>query len=199
MKSKFLKNCMALLAVTFVAGLALSFVNEITKEPIAAAEEKARQQAYETVFKGAQFKSLDNMDELLAQYAVTDAVYTIDDVLAATDENGNIIGYVMSATSLSGYGGDIKTAVGISTESETITGFSGLSNSETAGLGAKCTEDSFTSQFAGKTAAGITYTKSGAASDSEIDAISGATVTTNAVTEAVNGALAFYNNVLKEG
>ena len=135
MKSKFLKNCMALLAVTFVAGLALSFVNEITKEPIAAAEEKARQQAYETVFKGAQFKSLDNMDELLAQYAVTDAVYTIDDVLAATDENGNIIGYVMSATSLSGYGGDIKTAVGISTESETITGFSVLSNSETAGLG----------------------------------------------------------------
>ena len=113
MKSKFLKNCMALLAVTFVAGLALSFVNEITKEPIAAAEEKARQQAYETVFKGAQFKSLDNMDELLAQYAVTDAVYTIDDVLAATDENGNIIGYVMSATSLSGYGGDIKTAVAI--------------------------------------------------------------------------------------
>ena len=67
MKSKFLKNCMALLAVTFVAGLALSFVNEITKEPIAAAEEKARQQAYETVFKGAQFKSLDNMDDILPQ------------------------------------------------------------------------------------------------------------------------------------
>ena len=62
-----------------------------------------------------------------------------------------------------------------------------------------CREDSFTSLFAGKTAAGITYTKNGAASDSEIDAISGATVTTNAVTEAVNGALAFYNNVLKEG
>ena len=199
MKSKFLKNCIALLAITLVAGLALSFVNEITKEPIAVAEENARQQAYETVFAGAQFKSLDNADELLAQYAVIETVCTIDDVLAATDENGNIIGYVMSATSPSGYGGDIQIAIGISAESETITGFSVLSNSETAGLGAKCTEDSFTSQFTGKTAAGITYTKSGATSDSEIDAISGATVTTNAVTEAVNSALEFYNNVLKEG
>lgn len=196
MKSKFLKNCIALLAITLVAGLALSFVNEITKEPIAVAEENARQQAYETVFSGAKFKSLEHADELLV---LTETVCTIDDVLAATDESGNIIGYVMSVTSPSGYGGDIQIAIGISIESETITGFSVLSNSETAGLGAKCTEDSFTSQFTGKTATGITYTKSGATSDSEIDAISGATVTTNAVTEAVNSALAFYNNVLKEG
>ena len=40
------------------------------------------------------------------------------------------------------------------------------------------------------------YTKSGAVSDSQIDAISGATITTNAVTNAVNTAIAYFNNVL---
>ncbi len=47
MKSGFLKNCLALLAITLVAGFALSAVNEITKEPIALAEEKARSEAYQ--------------------------------------------------------------------------------------------------------------------------------------------------------
>ena len=204
MKSKWLKNCVALFSITLVAGLALACVNEITKAPIAAAEEKARREAYESVFQNADFEPLENTESALAlSVAAIDSANltgcTVDDVLAAEDESGNIIGYVMSATSPSGYGGDIQIAVGISSENDSVTGFSVLSNSETAGLGARCTEDEFTAQFAGKSANGITYTKSGAASDTEIDAISGATITTGAVTDAVNSALAFYNEVLKEG
>lgn len=199
-KSKILKNCLALLLITLVAGLALSCVNEITKEPIAKAEETAKLEAYNAVFDGAEFTDIENGEELLKLSAAIDSVCTVDEVLAAQDAGGNIIGYVMSVTSPLGYGGDIKMAVGISSESNTITGFSVLSNSETAGLGAKCTEDEFTSQFAGKSAAGIEYVKGGsAASDTQIDAISGATITTNAVTEGVNCALAFYNMCLKEG
>lgn len=199
-KSKILKNCLALLLITLVAGLALSCVNEITKEPIAQAEEKAKLEAYNTVFEGAEFALPDNAEELLMLSEAMDTVCTVDEVLAAKDENGNVIGYVMSVTSPLGYGGDIKMAVGISSESDTITGFSVLSNSETAGLGAKCTDDEFTSQFAGKSASGIEYVKGGgASSDTQIDAISGATITTNAVTEGVNCALTFYNNCLKEG
>lgn len=199
MKSSFLKNCIALFAITLVAGLALSAVNEITKEPIAAAEEKARSEAYKTVFSDAEFVSVEDSDKLIQEFKAAGSACTVDDVLAATEKSGNIIGYVMSATSPSGYGGNIQIAVGISCETEEITGFSVLSNSETAGLGAKCTEDFFTSQFTGKSAGGIKYTKTGASDNTEIDAISGATVTTNAVTEAVNFALDFYNNVLKEG
>lgn len=198
MKSSFLKNCVALLAITLVAGFALSAVNEITKEPIALAEEKARSEAYQTVFADADFASVENSDDLISKFNTENGYCSIDDVLEAKDKNGNSIGYVMSATSPSGYGGNIQIAVGISSETETITGFSVLSNSETAGLGAKCTEDFFTSQFAGKSANGISYTKTGAADNTQIDAISGATVTTNAVTEAVNCALDFYNQVLKE-
>lgn len=199
MKSSFFKNCLALLAITLVAGFALSAVNEITKEPIALAEEKARSEAYQTVFSDAQFTVIDNAEELMLKFNEENAYCSVDDVLEAKNANGNSIGYVMSATSPSGYGGNIQIAVGISSETETITGFSVLSNSETAGLGAKCTEDFFTSQFAGKAANGISYAKTGAADNTQIDAISGATVTTNAVTEAVNCALDFYNNVLKEG
>lgn len=204
MKSNFFKNCLALLLITLVAGVSLSTVNEITKEPILQAEERARFEAYETVYPDVQFEAFDNTAELLekAQSAIVSANLSgcsVDDVLKATDENGKIIGYVMSATSPSGYGGDIKIALGISVADGSITGFSVLSNSETAGLGAKCTDDEFKSQFAGKSANGITLTKSGAQNETEIDAISGATITSSAVTDAVNSALAFYNNVLKEG
>lgn len=204
MKNSFLKNCLALLLITLVAGFALATVNEVTKEPIAAAEEKAKFEAYETVYPDVEFAAIDDTEALLQQSVTSVETAgltgcTVDDVLAAKDSEGNVVGYVMSATSPSGYGGNIKVALGISNEDNSITGFSVLSNSETAGLGAKCTEDEFQSQFAGKSASGINYTKSGATTDTEIDAISGATITSSAVTDAVNSALAFYNNVLKEG
>ena len=203
-KSSFLKNCVALLVITLVAGLALSAVNEITKEPIAKAEETARLEAYETVFPDAEFETPQDLDALLegGQAAIESVGLTgctVSDILYANDANGERIGYVVAAVSPNGYGGDISVAVGIDAKTSTITGFSVLSNSETAGLGARCTEDEFVSQFAGKDATSIEYVKGGGAAGNQIDAISGATVTTNAVTEAVNSALAVYGNVLKEG
>lgn len=203
-KSSFLKNCIALLVITLVAGLALSAVNEITKEPIAKAEETARLEAYETVFPNAEFETPQDLDALLegGQAAIDSAGLsgcTVSDILYANDANGNRIGYVVAAVSPSGYGGDISVAVGIDSKTNTVTGFSVLSNSETAGLGAKCTDDEFTSQFKGKEATSIEYVKGGGAAGNQIDAISGATVTTNAVTEAVNSALTVYADVLKEG
>lgn len=203
-KSSFLKNCVALIVITLVAGLALSAVNEITKEPIAKAEETARLEAYETVFPDAEFETPQDLDALLeGGQAAIDSVgltgCTVSDILYANDANGERIGYVVAAVSPNGYGGDISVAVGIDAKTSTITGFSVLSNSETAGLGARCTEDEFVSQFAGKDATSIEYVKGGGAAGNQIDAISGATVTTNAVTEAVNSALAVYGNVLKEG
>lgn len=203
-RSSFIKNCAALLIITLIAGLALSAVNEITKAPIAKAEETARLEAYETVYSGAVFETPDDIDALLegGQAAVEAAGLsgcTVSDILFADNENGERIGYVVAAVSPNGYGGDISVAVGIDAKTNKITGFSVLSNSETAGLGARCTEDEFTSQFAGKDASSIEYVKGGGATGNQIDAISGATVTTNAVTEAVNSALAVYNSVLKEG
>lgn len=203
MKNKFLKNCLALFVITLVAGVSLAFVNEVTKEPIAKAQDKARLEAYEVVYPNAEFKVMDNSDEILKASSKSLekenlSQCSVDDVLAVTDKNGNLIGYVFSATSPSGYGGDIKVAIGLSNKTNKITGFTVLSHSETAGLGAKATEDEFKSQFIGKSANGINYTKNGASNDTEIDALSGATITSNAVCEAVDSALAVYNYQLKE-
>lgn len=203
-KTSFLKNCAALLVITLIAGLALSAVNEVTEEPIALAEEEANLEAYQSIFPEAELETPADIDTLLtgAQAAADAAGFsdcTVSDILYANDENGERIGYIIAATSPNGYGGDVSVAIGIDISTDTITGFSVLSNSETAGLGARCTEDAFTSQFAGKAATVIEYIKSGEASETQIDAISGATVTTSAVTEAVNSALAVYNSLLKEG
>ena len=104
MKNKFLKNCLALFVITLVAGVSLAFVNEVTKEPIAKAQDKARLEAYEVVYPNAEFKVMDNSDEILKASSKSLekenlSQCSVDDVLAVTNKNGNLIGYVFSATS----------------------------------------------------------------------------------------------------
>ena len=104
------------------------------------------------------------------------------------------MGYVLSVTSREGYGGDITFTMGIRLDG-TLNGISILSISETAGLGMKA-EAVLKPQFENKNVSQFTYTKSGAVSDDQIDAISGATITTNAVTTAVNGGLYYFQTQL---
>jgi electron transport complex protein RnfG len=80
----------------------------------------------------------------------------------------------------------------------TLNGISLLSISETPGLGMRA-EEVLKPQFAEKQASVFAYTKTGAASADQIDAISGATITTNAVVEAVNAGLCYFQNVLEGG
>ena len=81
----------------------------------------------------------------------------------------------------------------------TVKGISILSISETAGLGMRAKEEDFQKQFREKTVDQFEYTKSGASADNQIDALSGATITTSAVTSNVNAALTYYQNVLGGG
>ena len=77
----------------------------------------------------------------------------------------------------------------------TLNGISILSISETAGLGMKANTDSFKDQFKNKKVEKFSYTKTGATSDDQIDAISGATITTNAMTNGVNAGLCAFQYV----
>lgn len=203
-KSSIIVNTLVLVIVTFVAIAALAVVNQITKEPIVQAELNARAEVYKTVYaEAASFDEVENTQQMLenAPEMLTNAGYdgcVIDDVLAVTDTNGDTAGYVIAASSPSGYGGNIQVAVGI-TKDGVIKGVDIVSHNETAGLGSKCTEPEFKSQFAGKTAAILEYSKTGASAENEIDAISGATITTNAVTEAVNAAIVFYQDSFAGG
>ena len=81
----------------------------------------------------------------------------------------------------------------------TVNGIKILSISETAGLGMRATEESFYGQFAGRKVENFSYTKTGATADDEIDAISGATITTRAMTNGVNAGLAYFSEGLVKG
>lgn len=105
--------------------------------------------------------------------------------------SGDTIGYVFK-TSAKGYGGDIDLMVGIDTSGK-VTGVSILSISETAGLGMNAKNESFINQYIGKSGT-IGVSKNGA-SDTEIQALTGATITSKAVTSAVNTALSLCSQI----
>lgn len=197
-----LKDAAILFAITLVSGLVLGFVYQLTKEPIAIQEEKAKQEAYREVFDTASsFEAVEDLgitkaNEMLAEGGFAGAELT-DMVQQAFDGNGNAIGYVLTVTSHEGYGGDITFTMGITNEGM-LNGISILSIAETPGLGMKA-EAVLKPQFAGKEATQFSYTKSGAADDSQIDAISGATITTSAVTNGVNAGIYYFQNALQEG
>ena len=195
-----LKDAAVLFAITLCAGLVLGFVYNITKEPIAIAEEKAAQEAYKEVFPdAASFEVIESAVPEDAEYEAAWAAagyesVEIGHILHAKDSTGTVLGYVIPVTTHAGYGGDITFTMGIRMDG-TVNGISILSISETAGLGMKA-EEVLKPQFADKQVAKFTYTKSGSTMDSELDAISGATITTDAVVTAANGGLYYFQTQL---
>ena len=187
-----IKDALILFAITLVAGLLLGVVYDITKEPIAAQKEKAKTQACQNVFETASsFEAYENFDMGAASAVLAEAGITgadIDEIMYAKDASGSVLGYVITVTDHEGYGGDIQFSMGVTNEG-VLNGISLLSISETAGLGMEADTDEFKSQFIGKQVNKFEYTKTGSTKDSEIDALSGATITTSAVTNAVNAAL----------
>lgn len=185
-----IKNTLVLFVITMISGLLLGFVYEITKEPRMKQEELAKQKAYKAVFNDADdFIEIELDDRAIEKYLsknnIEPNIANVDAVVKALDAEDKIIGYVITVTDKEGYGGDITLTVGIRND-KTVNGISILTLNETAGLGMEAKEKSFAEQFAEKKVDRFTYTKSDAVADNEIDVISGATVTTNAVTNAVN-------------
>lgn len=171
-----LKDALTLLCITLVAGLCLSFVYELTKDPIAQAELQKKYESYQAVMSDVKFAELSEEQNaaLLATSVHFDAA--IDEVLAANDNSGNLVGFVMSLTSKNGYGGEIKVAVGVGADGR-VTGFSPLSHGETPGFGARMENDDIKAMFVG------------IGSGSEFDGISGATITSTALRQIVDTAV----------
>lgn len=194
-----MKNTGIMLAITLIAGLLLGVVYQVTKEPIAVQEAKAKQEACQEVFADA--ASFDAVEVVpMEESAWNGAGYgqeSVDEVMMAKDSAGSALGYVVTVTTKEGYGGDIRFTVGVRMDG-TVNGISILSISETAGLGMRA-EEVLKPQFAGKNVDKFEYTKSGATSENQVDAISGATITTNAVTNGVNAGLYYFQTQLKGG
>lgn len=194
-----MKNTGILLVITLVAGLVLGFVYQITKEPIAEQTAKKKQEACQEVFQdAASFEPVEVSQPDAALWAAEGyGQESIDEVMSALDASGSLLGYVITVTTKEGYGGDIQFAVGVRTDG-TVNGMSILDISETAGLGMRA-EEVLKPQFAGRQIDKFEYTKSGATSENQIDAISGATITTNAVTNGVNAGLYYFQTELGGG
>ena len=196
--NKIIKNTLILTAITVVSGLLLGVVYNITKEPIAQAQENTKQEAYRAVLADASsFETLD-FDAESTLSLLTENGYTSDtitEVAEGKDDSGETIGYVISVQSSEAYDGTLDLSVGIATDG-TVKGVEMLSISETAGLGMKADEAEFKDQYKDKNVESFTVTKTGEDGDNMIDAISGATITSNAVTNAVNSALVYYQNEL---
>lgn len=197
-----IKDAAVLCMITLAAGLVLGFVYQLTKEPIAAQELKAKQEAYQEVFEDAaafeaeESLSLEQAGAVIAQAGYTQEELT-DTVQKALGADGSVLGYVLTVTTHAGYGGDITFTMGIRTDG-TLNGISILKIAETPGLGMKA-EEVLKPQFAQKKVSSFEYTKAGAVSDMQIDAISGATITTSAVINGVNAGLTYFKEALQEG
>ena len=185
------KDALKLVIITVVAGLVLGAVYGITKKPIADQEAKAQMEAYKAVFpKASDFKDVDGFSEEAASKVIASYKNTVDghesDVISsaveAVDASGEALGYIFNITTSKGYGGDIQLTVGIQSDG-TVSGYSVLSISETAGLGMKA--DAFS----------VVKDGSGSGDDAKIDAISGATITSKAVTGAMNSCLAYFQSL----
>lgn len=154
-----------LLVIALIAGLALGVVYAVTKEPIARQEVEAADAARRTVLPGADTFTLEDGGE----------------IYAGCDASGAVVGYTLSGV-CKGYGGEIEVTVGVDTAG-VITGVNvgGSSFSETAGLGAETKKPKFTEQFIGMNG-DIAIQKDGG----QVQAVSSATISSRAVTNAVN-------------
>ncbi len=194
-----LKDAAILFAITLIAGLCLGAVHFITEDPIRRSEEKALNDSYREVF--AQASSFEEMQGFVNP-AVSDAAkwesagfgdVDINKALTAKDSSGNIIGYILDVTTHAGYGGDIEFTMGITADG-VLNGISILNIKETAGLGMRA-DEVLKPQFSSKAVQPFEVTKTGSTSDSQIDAISGATITSKAVTGAVNAGVYYYDSL----
>lgn len=175
-----LRSSLSLLVITAVAVLILSVVNTLTADVIAARKEAERQAVMAAVVPGANsFSELYSTDE------------TIDSITGAYD-GVQFKGYCVEV-SPTGFVGTIRMMVGVN-YGGSVTGVVILDHGETAGLGAKADSPEFLDQYLGKSG-----TVSVNESHNSISAITGATITSKAVTEGINRALTAVLNYPEQG
>ena len=208
-KSTLVHDTICLFMITLISGLLLGAGYTITKKPIAAQEEKNKQEAYEAVYQGASFeedsalnKSLEKFNkDLVAGKVSSKALGSLSDVEIAealkAKVDGKDAGCVVSCSG-KGYGGAVSIALGIDEKGE-IKGIqiTDCSN-ETPGLGQKSSDKEFNGQFIGTNASqdlNVVKDGSGSTKDGTINAITSATITSKAVTRAIDGAFQFISSL----
>ena len=176
----------SLFIICIVITAALAFTNALTKDTIAENELSARNESMKIVCpQGETFELKSETDD--------------GEIYEALDKNGNVTGYAVS-TSASGYGGVIKVMTGISPDGNVIAIDVFYNDDETPGLGKNTSNESFTSQFKDLlTSDKIVVSKDYAGEGQQVDAVTSSTISSRAVTDAVNKACELYNTEISGG
>jgi electron transport complex protein RnfG len=185
---KILKLGTILFVITAIAGILLGWVHEVTREPIARQLQKEKVEAMRATLPTAE------------DFRPVDVSLPADSFIREVNggyKGEELVGYDIKVTP-KGYGGIIELMVGISMDGR-IQGIRILSHGETPGLGAESVKPAFSGQFAGKPAVELSVVKDAPAKEEEIQALTGATITSKAITSAVNQAVAFFHASLKGG
>ncbi|PKM54525.1 MAG: FMN-binding protein [Firmicutes bacterium HGW-Firmicutes-3] len=185
-----IKNAMILFMITVIAGTLLGLTYEVTKEPIRIQQEKLKNNALKAVvFEASDFTIVD-LEEGANEQGIMN--------LYEATKDGTVIGYAFEMTATEGYGGNIALMVGIGIDDQ-ILGVDVIKHNETPGLGAKITEPAFKSEFEGQPVDPLTVIKGAPTGNpGDITSISGATITSVSVTNAVNVATQYYNDNMAE-
>lgn len=206
-KSTLVRDTICLFVITLVAGILLGAVYQITKNPIADQEEKVKQEAYAAVYAGAEFVSDDDVNAKLADFqkdltagkVASGENFTDVEILEVmkASVDGADAGYVVTCTG-KGYGGAVKLALGIDGEG-VVKGIRIMDcSNETPGLGQNSSSEEWNKQYVGtNTSQQLSVVKdgSGSAEAGTINSISGATITSEAVTRAVDATFLFITSL----
>lgn len=182
LKSSLSNMILALLAVAVLSAAALGYVYQITKEPIARAKDQKTLDAVREVVGNFDNNPFAERTEI----TTPDGKYKLEFYPAR--ENGMLTSFAVKTFSDNGFGGRIELIVGMWMDG-TIIGYKVIEQKETPGLGTKITEKKFAGQFAGLNAYDdISLKKDGGT----IDAVTGATISSRAVIDAVKKVLSTY-------
>jgi len=183
MKKNIIIPTVALFVICLVCTLLLALANNVTEPKIAESAANKENASISTVLPGT-----TNPEEK----KLGDISYR-----ECKDDSGEVLGYVF-ITSAKSYGGEVQVMTGIGADGK-ITGVDILSINDTPGLGMNAKKDEFKNGFKGLIGDIVVQKNSADASKNEIQALTGATITSKAVSSAVNEAYANYETVTNGG
>ncbi|MTI48551.1 RnfABCDGE type electron transport complex subunit G [Sporosalibacterium faouarense] len=188
-----IKLGLILLLITSVAAIVLGLTNSVTEDVIQEVEAEASKEArLEALPQADSFKQID--EDIFSKIKEENSK-VVEVYVGYSGEE--VVGYAIK-TATPGYGANIEVITGISVDNQ-LTGMKVGSHQETPGLGANATKAEFQNQYKDKsTDEEIVVVKTPPSKDNEIQALTGATISSNAVTDGVNIAREIYNSILAE-
>lgn len=181
-----IKPTFVLFAICLITALALASANLITSPKIAELEKQNLEKTMKKVITAEEYpkNTVSDKNEDITYYTAVN--------------NGETEGYIFTFTE-KGYGGEINVMTAIGNEGKIIAVEILDASDETPGLGQNVTKEDFCSRYKDKIGT-VTAVKNNANPEkNEIDAVTGATISSKAVTRAVNRAVETYGKITDNG